>query len=101
MSVAALLFAAGLAQSPAALGDHFAVSPRPQFADAAPCPPLRQRLQPTSSRRQAPVGATRLGDLPKANLTLTVLRSVDGCAVSSTVRYKVEGDGRAPPATAE
>ena len=31
----------------------------------------------------------RLGDLPPANHTLTVLRSVDGCPVSSTVRYNV------------
>ena len=31
-----------------------------------------------------------LGDLPPANHTLTVLRSVDGCPVSSTVRYNVD-----------
>ena len=31
----------------------------------------------------------KLGDLPPANHTLTVLRSVDGCPVSSTVRYNV------------
>ena len=32
----------------------------------------------------------RLGGLPPANHTLTVLRSVDGCPVSSTVRYNVD-----------
>ena len=32
----------------------------------------------------------RLGDLPPANHTLTVLRSVDGCPVSSTIRYNVD-----------
>ena len=32
----------------------------------------------------------RLGDLPPANHTLTVLRSVDGCPVSSTVRFNVD-----------
>jgi hypothetical protein len=32
----------------------------------------------------------RLGDLPPANHTLTVLRSVDGCSVSSTVRFNVD-----------
>ncbi|KQY29579.1 hypothetical protein ASD21_04840 [Caulobacter sp. Root1455] len=32
----------------------------------------------------------KLGDLPPANHTLTVLRSVDGCPVSSTVRYNVD-----------
>ncbi|KRA64425.1 hypothetical protein ASD89_20180 [Caulobacter sp. Root656] len=31
-----------------------------------------------------------LGDLPPANHTLTVLRSVDGCPVSSTVRFNVD-----------
>ena len=31
----------------------------------------------------------KLGDLPLANHTLTVLRRVDGCPVSSTVRYNV------------
>ncbi len=34
-------------------------------------------------------GFKRLGELPMANHTLTVLRSADGCSVSSTVRYKV------------
>jgi hypothetical protein len=34
--------------------------------------------------------AKRLGDLPPANHTLTVLRSVDGCPVSSTVRFNVD-----------
>jgi hypothetical protein len=32
----------------------------------------------------------RLSDLPPANHTLTVLRSVDGCPVSSTVRFNVD-----------
>jgi hypothetical protein len=32
---------------------------------------------------------TPLGDLPQANHTLTVLRKVDGCPVSSTVRFNV------------
>lgn len=32
----------------------------------------------------------KLGDLPPANHTLTVLRSVDGCPVSSTVRFNVD-----------
>jgi hypothetical protein len=41
---------------------------------------------------QSPTDAPKvkkLGDLPPANQTLTVLRSVDGCPVSSTVRYNV------------
>jgi hypothetical protein len=32
---------------------------------------------------------TPMGDLPQANHTLTVLRKVDGCPVSSTVRFNV------------
>jgi hypothetical protein len=32
----------------------------------------------------------RLGDLPPANHTLTVLRSIDGCPVSSTIRFNVD-----------
>ncbi|WP_165184238.1 hypothetical protein [Caulobacter soli] len=32
----------------------------------------------------------KLGDLPPANHTLTVLRSIDGCPVSSTVRFNVD-----------
>jgi hypothetical protein len=35
-----------------------------------------------------------LGDLPPANHTLTVLRTVDGCPVSSTVRYNVDRPAR-------
>jgi hypothetical protein len=31
----------------------------------------------------------KLGDLPPANHTLTVLRSFDGCPVSSTIRFNV------------
>jgi len=109
MSMVALVLAAGL--TPAAVGDRFAVPDRRSaFASprAAACPPLGLRLVPTKGvprlsipQRAGPVVMRRLGDLPKANLTLTVLRSVDGCAVSSTVRYDVEGDGRAPPAGVE
>ncbi|MBU4436353.1 MAG: hypothetical protein KKC14_18280 [Alphaproteobacteria bacterium] len=37
-----------------------------------------------------PAGAIqRLGDLPMANHTLTVLRTQGGCPVSSTIRYNV------------
>ena len=33
---------------------------------------------------------TPLGDLPPANHTLAVLRSIDGCPVSSTIRFNVD-----------
>lgn len=36
----------------------------------------------------------KLGDLPSADHTLTVLRSFDGCPVSSTVRYNVDRPAR-------
>lgn len=36
----------------------------------------------------------KLGDLPPANHTLTVLRSVDGCPASSTIRYNVDRPAR-------
>ena len=36
----------------------------------------------------------RLGDLPKANKEVAVLRKVAGCAVPVGVSYGVEGDGR-------
>ena len=49
-------------------------------------------LRPQDRRGDA--GAQTLGSLPKADLQLTVLRAVDGCAVSTVVREKVEGDGR-------
>lgn len=44
--------------------------------------------------RRGADGAQTLASLPPANLELTVIRSVDGCSVSSVVREKVQGDGR-------
>jgi len=107
MSIVALALAAGLA--PTALGDHFMVPGHDQALQArraTPCPALGLRLVPTKdaagpAKRRGPARISRLGDLPKANKTLAVLRSVDGCAISSTVAFDVEGDGRAPPGSAE
>jgi hypothetical protein len=39
------------------------------------------------------VGPRKLGDLPRAHLMLPVMRTVDGCAAPTVVRYNVEGDG--------
>lgn len=36
----------------------------------------------------------KLGELPKPNLELAVLRSVGGCAAPVVVSTRVEGDGR-------
>jgi hypothetical protein len=103
MSIIALALVAGLTH--AAPGDRFAVAPGDNMplvaanAKSSACPNAFQQLQ-KAHEQQLSAGlprakASKLGDLPKANLTLTVLRAVDGCAISSTVRYEVEGDGRA------
>jgi hypothetical protein len=42
----------------------------------------------------AKVRLRKLGDLPRAHLMLPVVRTVDGCAAPTVVRYNVEGDGR-------
>lgn len=39
-------------------------------------------------------GARTLGSMPRADLHQTVLRSVDGCPISSKIRENVQGDGR-------
>lgn len=44
---------------------------------------------PRALARRTPAKAMRLGELPMANHTLTVLRTEDGCPVSSTVRFNV------------
>ncbi len=44
--------------------------------------------------RRGDAGAQTLAALPPANLQLTVLRSVQGCALSTVVRENVQGDGR-------
>lgn len=46
------------------------------------------------ARKDAAVGPYKLGDLPRAHLMLPVVRSVEGCAVPTVVRYNAEGDGR-------
>lgn len=107
MSATALLLAAALSGAP---GDRFALP----HAQVPGCPALREDLQrardsrwvgpprnAAPSRPGSRARISRLTELPKANVTLTVLRSVEGCAVSSTVRYAVEGDGRAPRAMSE
>jgi hypothetical protein len=101
MSATALILAAFIAHHP---GDSFALP----GAQVTACPDLRQNLEKASSstwiqpgkrnadpRREVRARLVRLGELPKANATLGVLRSIDGCAISSTTRYDVEGDGRA------
>ena len=44
--------------------------------------------------RRGTAGAQTLGSMPPANLELAVIRSVNGCAVSTVVRENIQGDGR-------
>jgi len=44
---------------------------------------------PKALAPRQPAKGARLGDLPMASHTLTVLRTEDGCPVSSTVRFNV------------
>ena len=44
--------------------------------------------------RRGDSGAQTLGSMPKADLQLTVMRSIGGCAVSTVIREDVQGDGR-------
>lgn len=85
MIVSALLAAAIAAAPP----------PKPcpvdgRFEISSPSPALL--LRPEDRRGAA--GAQTLASLPPANLEIAVLRSVDGCSVSTVVREKVQGDGR-------
>ena len=44
--------------------------------------------------RRGAAGARTLASLPPANMELAVIRSVDGCSISTVVREKIQGDGR-------
>ncbi len=44
--------------------------------------------------RRGDRGAQALGSMPRADLHQTVLRSVEGCPISSKIREDVQGDGR-------
>ena len=81
---AVLLAAAVQAALPPSLGQA------PQASEVREaCQALGLQLADKPSPASTPK-VTKLGDLPPANHTLTVLRSIDGCPVSSTIRYKVD-----------
>jgi hypothetical protein len=99
MLLSALLLATSVqaAPVPPTLGDRLGPG-RATFHGAAP---RTVEVVKTPEACQAPgvelaVGSMagarvrELGELPMANHTLTVLRSVEGCPVSSTVRYNVD-----------
>lgn len=103
MLLSALLLAAAFqtppTPAPSALGDQVMAGPtavdrsmqevRALLKTPAPCPKpgveLAVNAEPTTR-----ADVKKLGDLPPADHTLTVLRSVDGCPVSSTIRYNVD-----------
>jgi hypothetical protein len=86
MIASALLLSAMLAADPPAK----ACPPEGVLEVSSPSPALLLRPQD----RRGDSGAQTLGSLPRADLQLTVLRSVAGCALPTVVREKVEGDGR-------
>ncbi len=89
MIVSALLAAAALTASVIAPPPKpCPVDGRLEVSDRLPALLLR----PQDRRGQG--GAQTLASLPPANLELTVIRSVDGCDVSTVIREKVQGDGR-------
>jgi len=99
---AVLLLAATQSGAPSSLADILArgasvVARTPLYAskeEALQAIEIRQACRAAgleyAGRPPAQAKVQRLGDLPPANHTLTVLRSVDGCPVSSTVRYNVD-----------
>lgn len=69
-------------------------------ADPAPAPSPRMRMCPDEAaleyvrRNPLTARASKLGDLPRPDMELTVLRKVDGCTTPVKVRTSVQGDGR-------
>ena len=65
------------------------------FLQSAACPDAWR----TTPAADAPAKLSKLGDLPRASMMLPVLRTVEGCPVSTVVRFDVEGGGQ--PARSE
>jgi hypothetical protein len=78
-----VLFSAFLLAAAAAAG------PAPQ-ADAFPCGPAK----PIPAQTREGPGARKLGELPPADLHLTVMRSIGGCALAT---IKTDGQTRLVP----
>ncbi len=107
MLLSALLLAAALqtppTSAPSALGDQVIAGPpafdrsmqevRATLKTPAACRKSGVELA-VNAEPATPAGVKKLGDLPPADHTLTVLRSVAGCPVSSTVRYNVDRPAR-------
>ncbi|HEY9235998.1 MULTISPECIES: hypothetical protein [Phenylobacterium] len=82
-----LLIAATIAMTPAPR----ACPPEASVQAAFPAAP-NALLRPQDRRGDR--GAQTLGSMPKADLHQTVIRSIDGCPISSRIRENVQGDGR-------
>lgn len=63
----------------------------PPLDGRAGCPEHGVRLAGERERAAVAAGARRLGDLPPADLVLTVLRTVDRCPVPVIVRSNIGG----------
>lgn len=89
MFLSALLLVAAVQASPAPT----VYSSKPEVVaaikiqEACRTPGVELAVNPAPTTQ---AGVQKLGDLPAANHTLTVLRSVEGCPVSSTVRFNVD-----------
>ncbi len=66
----------------------------PKEASLQVADPARPAALLRPEDRRGPDGAQTLASLPAAGMHLTVMRSVDGCAISTQVRQNVQGDGR-------
>ena len=85
MSIVAVLLATSMAAAPPPPRETVFSQPRPKDCAADRIVPAVRT--PASAMR-------RLGDLPRGHMQHAVLRTIDGCPVSTVVRENVEFDGR-------
>lgn len=103
MLLSAFLFAAAVQAAPSSPATHRAfIAPTGRLMRIAPAQVSQDAAIAEMKRREAcrrsdlylvdtaaPAEFKLLGDLPRANHTLTVLRTQGGCPVSSTIRYNI------------
>lgn len=92
----ALLAAMTIAAAPEPVAPGRApLGPRASLLSPAPTAACRAHgtyqagWEPSLAQRSGRVAMQRLDDLPKANLELAVLRTVNGCAAPAVVAYSV------------
>ena len=72
----------------------------PHGASLLQSPACPDAWRTTPIAADAPARLSKLGDLPRASMMLPVLRTVEGCPVSTVVRFDVEGGGQPAKAPA-